>query len=77
MKKGCTSIIIAIFSHSNPVLWIYTQLLTWLSGNWRGELPDLGVRACVRTRSPPNPGPLTANPNEPLTWIGRFLTYPL
>ena len=28
-----------------------------LSGNSRDRYPDLGVRACVRTLSPPNPVP--------------------
>ena len=36
-----------------------------LSGNFRGRYPDLGVRACVRTLSPPNLVHFTAKSGEP------------
>ena len=36
-----------------------------LSGNFRGRYPDLGVRACVRTLSPPNLVLFTAKSEEP------------
>jgi hypothetical protein len=32
----------------------------------RGITPDLGVRACVRALSPPNPNTFTAIPKDPM-----------
>ena len=39
----------------------------------RGITPDLGVRACVRTLSPPNPDIFTAIPKDPKIISGHAL----
>jgi hypothetical protein len=44
----------------------------WFFRFCRGMTPDLGVRACVRTLSPPNPDIFTAIPKDPEDWSLRF-----
>jgi hypothetical protein len=39
-----------LFLKANPIE------SNWLNGTCREKEPDLGVRACVRTLVPPNPG---------------------
>jgi hypothetical protein len=49
---------------------LYAMLSSWLSGNFRGIYPDLGVRVAPRRHSHPQiRSPFTAKPGEPSSCV--------